>query len=149
MGPGVPTHPPISFLSIPATVLPMLKRPLLRMFMATCRERGSSAGQPGGLAGETEGPGGTARESLVHFGQRLSRPQECPEETSALGREAQAPPLKTRLSSLRCSQPSVQSAQKGRGRPPCLRAKGAGAETSWASASSASLSWRASASGPL
>lgn len=72
MGPGVPTHPPISFLSIPATVLPMLKRPLLRMFMATCRERGSSAGQPGGLAGETEGPGGTARESLVHFGQRLS-----------------------------------------------------------------------------
>ena len=71
-GPGAPTHPPISFLSIPATMLPMLKRPLLRMFMATCRERGLSTSLPGVLAGQPEGPGGTAHESLVHLGQRLS-----------------------------------------------------------------------------
>ena len=53
----------------------------------------------------------------------LERPQECSEELSALGWGAQSPPLKSRPSSLRCSQASVQSAQKGRGRPPCLGAR--------------------------
>lgn len=38
-----PTYLPISFLSIPVTTLPMLNRPLLRMFMATCRESGGSS----------------------------------------------------------------------------------------------------------
>lgn len=33
-------HIPISFFSIPATALPMLNRPLFRMFMATCRGGG-------------------------------------------------------------------------------------------------------------
>lgn len=51
----------------------MLKRPLLRMFMATCRERGLSAGHPEGLAGEARGPwGADSTIALVHFGQRLS-----------------------------------------------------------------------------
>lgn len=65
-GPGVPTHPPISFMSIPARAAHAWA-PLFGMFMATCR--GSARVSPGAWLGP-EGPGGIACESLVHFGQR-------------------------------------------------------------------------------
>lgn len=116
-GPGVPTRTHRSILEHPATVLPMLKRPLLRMFMATCRERGVSGSARGPGWGD-RGPGGL----FMREPRPLARgflDHRVPGGDKRLGREAQSPPSRPGCHTA-CSQPSVQSAQKGRGRPPRL-----------------------------
>lgn len=50
-----PTYLPINFFSIPATELPMLKRPLLRIFMATCQKKVGSLWVPQHLIGSCAG----------------------------------------------------------------------------------------------
>ena len=154
------TYAPISVLSIPATALPMLNRPLLRMFMATCGERRAQRGPlPPCPAGRAEGPRGlkgTDRNRawlLLPDNRQHADGVNHPANPPWAGREHSTKASKPGHLPRRCSHkhpcrhpPSKKKKEmghaysKGSGHFPQPQGRGAETKTGWVPAANSSLS---------